>query len=421
MIASRARIARLMPTVTAVALLLGCARERARGQDALLTGPEHRPTDIGVADERDLEVPGGLFTRLGGPVQPGPVPAGLSGMRPSDCEPCHADIVNEWRSSLHARSWRDPLFQLEYRVERHASCPACHAPLAPAGGEPTGSAAEDGISCAVCHVRDGQVLGRGDGPSARPGTRSRAPADHPIATRPSMATSAFCAPCHQFRFPETPDTVGDPGAMAYAPELWLQDTYREWRRSRAADAGKQCQDCHMPRVDTGDGPGHRSHRFGGMRDPALLARAVHVQVDAYRLGGDVVVQVHLRGADIGHALPTGDMFRQLVFDVWGAGHRERGAQATFTRSFAPERRQRASGDVYYVQGQRADSRVPAPSSGRPVGIARTLRLRDIDADEVQWQLVLHARAPGSVLLRGVPEADARAMVRSGRILLAADR
>lgn len=239
--------------------------------------------------------------KFGGPLTIGPTPAGLRGTAPEDCAPCHAAIVDEWRASGHAMAWTDPIFQGEYGIEPDKSCRDCHAPQSP-GGEPRGVAARDGVGCASCHVRDGHVLG----------TTGRGAGAHPVAVTPALATAEGCRACHQFPFPPA-----QPGAnFAYAPGAWLQDTHREWSKSQVGTGGIDCQACHMPRVRVPEtGETRRSHAFPGMRDPGLLARAVKVTVAARRRGGVVDVDVRLEPGAIGHAFPTGDMFRQAVLRV----------------------------------------------------------------------------------------------------------
>lgn len=395
-----------------------------------------------------------LFADLGGPVTIGPAPAELTGTRPADCEPCHAEIVSEWRSSMHARAWTDPIFQNEYRVEPHPSCRGCHAPGSPADQIPVTGPGRDGISCAVCHMRAQTIFGAPVRTASGRASDDHAHSDgaHPVRALPRLATSEFCAPCHQFHFPAVdPNASGDHDGTGYDPNLWLQDTYNEWTRSQAAADGRQCQDCHMSPTASGNdrsraGQGtHRSHRFAGMRDPALLARSVDVQVAATHMSDHILVRMYIRGADIGHALPTGDMFRQLVVQAWLAGSsgtmsapenldsRASPAQLVLKRWFAPVRQLAADGSVRYVHGQRADTRVPPPGPGQVRVVELTLPTlpsarqhepvpeRPTDRHgQVLWRIELWAREPHSSLLRGVARDLAHTVVQSGRVAVVAD-
>ena len=322
---------------------------------------------------------------------------------------------------MHARAWLDPIFQNEYRVAPHPSCPACHAPLAPANADRVADDARAGIACAVCHVRARTVFAA-DRAGRKKQDANAAAFAHPTETLPLLAASEFCAPCHQFHFPAGPD---DAGGTAYDSTLWLQDTYNEWTRSLAAASGVQCQDCHMPMVQNASGRTHRSHRFAGMRSRDLVTRALQVTSDVRIDGEYIVLRLHLKGADIGHSLPTGDMFRQLVVRAWLDGHPDNEAEEVLRRWFAPVRRVTAGGTVAYVHGERADTRVPPPGDGR----ARTVELRlpapNLASDRsaqapttaISWRITLWAREPRSVLLRDVPGELARTVVRKGRVPL----
>lgn len=320
---------------------------------------------------------------------------------------------------MHARSWTDPIFQNEYRATPHPSCRACHAPLNPAEQERVTGAGLDGISCAVCHIRDKTVL------TARSAEATRTPSSpaelaHPLRALAILSTSEFCAPCHQFRFPTLPE---NDDSTAYAPELWLQDTYNEWTLSQAAEDGLHCPDCHMPRASRKPRDNHRSHRFAGMRSQELIGQALSVEARAERDGADISLRLRLRGANIGHALPTGDMFRQLVVQAWRADRPDRVAEQVLRRWFAPERRVTDDGAIHYVHGQRADTRVPSPGTGRDrvvelkiPGATSVGRDADaVDADSVHWRIVLWAREPQSRLLRGVPVDLTHTMVENGRV------
>ena len=81
-------------------------------------------------------------------------------------------------------------------------------------------AADDGVSCGICHVRAEHVLGAGRSPSA----------PHPMMAVRAMSSSRFCAGCHQFNFP---GDTGRGGARFDTAEP-MQDTYAEWLDSAAA-------------------------------------------------------------------------------------------------------------------------------------------------------------------------------------------
>ena len=335
-----------------------------------------------------------LFTAEGGPVVPGEPPGGMSGTAPSDCTGCHVEIAAEWASSAHARSWSDPIFQAEYRLTRQAFCRHCHAPLAleaeldtaPAA---SGSPVARGIDCAVCHVRAGHVLG----PHGRGGD------EHAVRLEARLATTAFCGSCHQFDFP-----VAGPGErVRYHPGQPLQNTVAEWSQSRYAD--RPCQRCHMP--VTGDaGMQHTNHAFRSLDDPEMMARAVRVTADARRRGRAVQVTVVIAPGELGHAFPTGDMFRQAVLTVrTGTARRH----AVLMRYFAQTITDDGTG---HLLGQVDDTRIPPPGTGPPARFE--LELDDPRATEVSWSLALFRLAPDDAQDRGLDDAASGVQVQSGR-------
>src|SRR5439155_933503 len=71
-----------------------------------------------------------------------------------------------------------------------------------------------------------------------------------VTRTPAYLASEFCRGCHQF------------GPEGYALNgTLLENTYAEWKASRFAAAGVQCQDCHMP---------DRRHLWRGIHDADMV-------------------------------------------------------------------------------------------------------------------------------------------------------
>ncbi len=320
-----------------------------------------------------------LFSRGNHPVSVGR-PAPRTGRGTSEeCADCHREIAREWSRSLHKTAWTDPVFQAAYELEPMAFCRNCHAPLAPANARPSGMAASDGVSCSVCHVRDGHVLSSGSGRGDAQGTTS----PHPVTADARFSQSEYCAGCHQFNFPA--ETAA--GGALFDTRAPMQDTFAEWQRSSHAQRGTQCQDCHMPWRTAPDGARYRSHDFTGARDPALLARSARVESTATRQADAIVVRARVFAADVGHAFPTGDLFRRLELSVWIDGAQQRPQIVSFARSFTDVYERTPSGTMAFVRRQSGDSRVQPPGTGTP----RESELRFTDrsfanARVVRWKL-----------------------------------
>ncbi len=280
------------------------------------------------------------------PLTVGALPSGL-GPTAASCEPCHAAIVAEWRGSLHAASWTEPVFQAAYVREPLSFCRNCHAPMNE-GKTPRGLAAREGVSCVTCHVRDGEILGGA-------GVAAAAPGLHPVR-KGVTNDSAFCAPCHEFGFHM--DDVE-------TAEL-QQSTMSEWRE-RLADGRtlKSCQDCHMQSVD-----GHKRHTFAVRREPGAIAKALDVDVSIY--GTTLVVTVKAR--DVGHAVPTGDQYRRLELRVRVAG---RSHVLVYARTFGDRKGPSGANERYEV----ADTRVGEGPDKRVIELSEAR-----SGAEVHWTL-----------------------------------
>ncbi len=313
-----------------------------------------------------------------------------------ECGACHPAIFAEWRGSGHGRAWSSERVQEEYRLAPAPACVACHAPAAASAEVPAGRAFAEGVGCGSCHRwgDDGAVE-----PSPESARAGGAAADRGAA--------GGCAGCHQFRFSEARDplAIAEADAIPYA-EGWLQDTVGEWARSDAGRRGISCLDCHMPRTEA-----HRSHRFPGMYDHALVQGAVEVEVRARREGGRVLVDVLLTPGAIGHAFPTGDLFREAVVEVWTEEAASARGEFRLKRWFDDRARLLADGRIETLRVEVADTRVPPPGAGEPPTIA--LELRSPAARSVAWSLKLYARAPASGGDRGdgvIPVAEGRAPI-----------
>jgi len=215
-------------------------------------------------------------------------------LKPEDCGLCHADKLEEWRTSLHAKAFSPGLVGqlLSLDAEEAQSCMNCHAPLAEQAAAFEAAKArgkghlpaEQGLaakgnSCGGCHVRGNRRFGppRKDTGAAGPGL-----AGHPhggVTRSPDFEQSEFCAACHQF--PQDQAINGKP----------LENTVAEWRASPAAAEGKTCQSCHMP---------DRRHLWRGIHDPEMVRSGLKADF----IGETGKARFRLTSAGVGHAFPT---------------------------------------------------------------------------------------------------------------------
>lgn len=270
------------------------------------------------------------------------VPVGVESLRAEACGACHREIYEEWKSSIHSQAFTDPFFQAYWRKDRHIwVCLNCHAPLqnqqATAvnglhGGRIDRPVAEpnhafdadlqrEGVTCAVCHVRDGIILGPFDD----------AVAPHPTRYDPRYRSTDICYTCHAVPSDRFQFYNGGPCA-----------TFLEFEAGPYKAKGYICQNCHMPEVervmaDGGPVRKGRRHLWRGGHDPAMLQRALDVSLGADRAvltaGETTTWTLTLTNAGAGHMLPTGDPDRYLLaeFEVRDARGRVLAARRSTIR------------------------------------------------------------------------------------------
>lgn len=273
------------------------------------------------------------------PIPQQVIPEGLLTIRASECGSCHTEIYREWQLSIHARAMSDLQFSEEVRKNPGSKwiCINCHAPLANQqqwiassvlgsrleeatyvrnrGFDPI--LREEAITCAVCHVRDGVVLG--------PWGDSSAP--HPVRKSEQLLTAATCTVCHQ--------AVADYGETL----ICHLESGQEWEDGPFSAVGVTCIDCHMPAVKRPIAKGNPPRRSGSHvwagsgvpkeLDPpkeqreyfeafgSALAFRLATERVLYSPGETVVVLLELENARAGHMLPTGDVERFIIVEMEG--------------------------------------------------------------------------------------------------------
>jgi hypothetical protein len=166
-----------------------------------------------------------------------------------------------------------------------AFCRGCHAPSADPSKATPAAAESLGIGCIHCH------------------DASRAEGGHAAHGR---VTTKGCKSCHEFAFPDDSTKL-------------MQSTHVEHDASGLSAVA--CESCHMPRSDDG----HLNHGFIVSRNEEMLKRAADIRIAR---AGDAKVAVRIVTRGVGHAFPTGDLFRRLkvtatAYDASGRATHER--------------------------------------------------------------------------------------------------
>ncbi|MBI3813267.1 MAG: hypothetical protein HY279_02200 [Nitrospinae bacterium] len=238
------------------------------------------------------------------------------------CAECHLDIYNKWKDSVHAMSVDDPIFYTSY-IEAYTIssgqaktlCLKCHAPtvLVTKDYELKNRLSREGVSCDFCHTLKGVKLNDRRDPFMRDiSPVKRGPLDavkvegHKIEYSKLHLSSELCAACHEY--------VSDNG-------LSIMGTYSEWKASSYAAEGKQCQNCHMPRIEgeisktSNQKRIINDHNLQGGHYIVQLKKTQLVKIkEIKRLKDGVSVSVSVENAGSGHMVPTGIPTRKLILN-----------------------------------------------------------------------------------------------------------
>jgi hypothetical protein len=349
------------------------------------------------------------------PTRPEATPhAGIDLDDPSACAACHGAVVEEWRTSMHARAHHeaDPIyggmrrFRMGREGEQLASrCAQCHGPREP--DRPDGAVARTGVGCAACHAVE--AIDRGDG--ARMGARAftyadatlrgphdvaaDAPAPHGTgAAAPWIADGrTLCLTCH--------DAMENPQGAATCT------TGAEY-----AEGGTEatCTSCHMPEVEGPSGAvssraSHRSHAFLGPHHlwregddgSAFLATAITATPSLE--GRRLRLALH---NETGHAMPTGFPGRMVLVRATGYDAAGEAVWRSFEDDPMAEDPDAVLNKVYVD----AEGEPTMPPYGAE--LARDTRLRPGETRPLEWTVPEGVvRAEIQLLFRLLPPPAAR--------------
>ncbi len=276
------------------------------------------------------------------PVSTVGLPDTIGGLSAEECGACHQAFYDEWATTIHARAWTDPYFQVDFRFDGSQQiCKNCHIPLDRQQEHlVTGfrdaekwdpvlvpnpdfdpELQSQGVTCSACHLRQGRILG--------PYGSDEAP--HPVAM--VADPNQICVRCHVvggerwdtfFRFPpcgtvaEITTTRGDGSEPARASlasgasgEVVVAET-----------AALGCIECHMPAVERpllegGEPRATRRHVWRGGHDPDMVRRALAMELRELlpAAAGERKFSFTISNVGAAHYVPTGTPDRQLVVSL----------------------------------------------------------------------------------------------------------
>ncbi len=248
------------------------------------------------------------------------VPEGLDSVSAQECGGCHEAIYREWSQSVMARAWTDPYFQTDYDYEdQPQNCLNCHTPLVNQQEdlvlgfkdkaklkpilEPNpdfnSELREQGVTCAVCHVKNGKIVG--------PFETDNAP--HPVTVDPTMTSGMKpCEKCH-----------------VVSGNRW--DTFYKMSPcgtvAEIEESGQEldCVGCHMPPVKRPVVKGlkariGRRHLFWGGHVPKQVKKALRVEYQSFIDEFEKTAEYKFTLSNVGtyHYLPTGTPDRYLTLE-----------------------------------------------------------------------------------------------------------
>lgn len=258
------------------------------------------------------------------------VPQGLVSLRAKDCGACHNEIYKEWKQSIHAVAFQDLQFQAEWKKDNVSVCLNCHTPLQNqqefiVTGFLNGNyetpvqipnpyfdklLQQESITCASCHVRDGNVIG----------TIGTTNAPHKTVKDADFLSEKLCISCHNVVDQLNPVLV------------CTFETGDEWMNNWAAEEGKNCVTCHMAekeRAIVHQGQIRKSHYHGfpGSGIPKFYNTKVEglngleiftdMPENVYASGDRLFYTLKVKNSFAGHKVPTGDpeRFFLIIFTI----------------------------------------------------------------------------------------------------------
>jgi len=253
------------------------------------------------------------------PIPHQEIPEGLTSISAISCGSCHQEIYNEWKKSTHAVAFQDLQFQAEWKKDNIISCLNCHTPLQDQqefivkgfiNGDYKTPLKEpnphfdkqlqsESITCATCHVRDGNVIG----------TIGSSNAIHKTVKNVQFLSENLCISCHNVVDELNPVLV------------CTFETGKEWNNNWAKKEGKTCISCHMPKTERAIFPGMEKwvshfHNFPGSGIPKFFDMDAEALI-SLKITEDEINTNHtvrdkfnytlkVKNNYAGHSVPTGD-------------------------------------------------------------------------------------------------------------------
>lgn len=264
------------------------------------------------------------------PIDTHAAPAMLKTLGAQECASCHREFYDEWRTTIHSQAWIDPYFQADWQFDESPQiCMNCHIPLdrqqeykvlgfrdsekwdpilAP-NPDFDAELQHEGVTCSVCHLHNGRILGvYGDNS-----------APHPVEKIDNA--NRVCVRCHVvsgerwdtfFKFPPCGTVAEIQTSQGKKPVKGVNDL------STDTIAALGCVDCHMPLLERPLVPGGkarttRRHLWRGGHDPAMVKQALTISFE--KTADEHRFQLAITNSGAAHHVPTGTPDRHLTVQL----------------------------------------------------------------------------------------------------------
>jgi len=215
-----------------------------------------------------------------------------------ECIKCHQEVGTDFKKSQHYVSAnifsvleKKILISKEYSyIDVKKYCVRCHVYSKEYSSIST---SENEFPCEFCHIREGKIIAGKN--TSRPdidGNNTFLP--HKFSRVDDLSKSNFCKRCHS--------PGNDPG-------MRFIHTFDEWKSSRYAKKGIECQSCHMP---------NHNHSFRSTKDREFTSKAVQIKMDKVKIvNNELMTSITIKNIGVGHNFPTGGTSVSVIFQVIG--------------------------------------------------------------------------------------------------------
>lgn len=264
------------------------------------------------------------------PIDTRATPAMLKTLSAQECASCHREFYDEWHTTIHSQAWTDPYFQADWQFDESPQiCMNCHIPLdrqqehkvlgfrdsekwdpiLVPNPDFDAELQHEGVTCNVCHLHNGRILGvYGDNS-----------APHPVEKIDNA--NRVCVRCHVvsgerwdtfFKFPPCGTVAEVQTSQGKKPVKGVNDL------STDTIAALGCVDCHMPLLERPLVPGGRSrttrrHLWRGGHDPAMVKQALTISFEG--TADEHRFQLAITNSGAAHYVPTGTPDRHLTVQL----------------------------------------------------------------------------------------------------------